>query len=92
MFCRSTSSYPEKDLTIWQKVSDHPITLQDDGRWSIEIPSDQTLDEHAGQYLQRGVSADPSSIRRFRMAVDLPLIKEVEKRSQSEDVFLIVEE
>ena len=83
---------PEKDLTLWQKVSDHLITLHDDGKWSIEIPFDQTLDEHAGQFLQRGGSADPASIRRFRMAVDLPLIKEVEKRSRSEDIFLIVEE
>ena len=83
---------PDKDLTIWQKVSDHLITLHDEGRWSIEIPSDQALDVEAGQYLQHGVSADPASIRRFRMAVDLPLIKEVEKRSESEDAFLIVDE
>jgi Domain of unknown function (DUF4365) len=83
---------PEKNLTVWQRVTDHLITHHDDGRWSIEIPCDQVLDEEAGQYLQRGVSADPSSIRRFRMAVDLPLIKEVEGRAQSDGVFLIVDE
>lgn len=83
---------PEKGLTLWQKVSDHLITYHEAGKWSIEVPRDQVLNEKASQLMQRGVSSDPASIRRFRMAVDLPLIREVETRSGAEGVFLILDE
>ncbi len=83
---------PEKMLTLWQRVADHLITYRDDGRWSIDIPADQVLDERADRYLRHGISTDPASIRRFRMAMDLPLIKEVEKRARTEGVFLILDE
>lgn len=83
---------PEKCLTLWQRVSDHLITYYDEGKWSIEVPLDQVLDESANQFMQRGISSDPESIRRFRTAVDLPLIREVESRLGSEGVFLIVDE
>lgn len=83
---------PEKNLTLRQKVSDHLISYHDEGRWSMEIPPDQILNEKAGKFMKQGISSDEASIRRFRMALDLPLIQEIESRSSKESIFLTLDE
>ena len=79
---------PETGHSYWQKVSDHLISHHNCGKWSIELPPSQKLDEQAINYLKNEISSDPASVRRFRLAMDLPLIREVETQLQNDAVFL----
>lgn len=66
---------PETGTTLWQRVESHLIEEGKDGRWAIAIPADQTLDKSHEQYVLRGISADSASVRRYRLSLDLPLIR-----------------
>jgi len=79
---------PETDLAVWQRVERNLVLEQDDGRWSIEIPPDQVLDEGADHYFRDAISKDPASVRRLRLSLDLPLIREIATRETTTPVFL----
>jgi hypothetical protein len=83
---------PENGLVLWQRVENHLITHRKNGRWSIEIPPHQVLNADADPFLRRGISSHPASVRRFRLAVDLPLIREVAKMAENDAVFLTLDE
>ena len=83
---------PESDLTIWQRVERHLITIHKSDKWSIDIPSNQVLDPHAAEYIRCGISSDPAPVRRLRLALDLPLIREISKQLAVDSVFLTIDE
>lgn len=83
---------PEKDLTIWQRVETQRVVDHGEDRWSIEIPPGQILDEKSSAYLLHGISSDPAAVRRFRLAADLPLIKEIARYEAKGTVFLKLSE
>lgn len=66
---------PETGLTLWQRIADHLIEEKSDGRWAIEIPKGQTLDSEHESYLAAGIASDLGSLRRARLALDLPTIR-----------------
>jgi Domain of unknown function (DUF4365) len=80
---------PDNGLTLWQKIERHLIEEGENGRWAIAIPANQTLDEKNEHFIAAGVASDLESQRRARLALDLPLIKEI---SQHSDVYLRVED
>lgn len=67
---------PESGLMLWQKVERRLATVSGK-RWSIVIPSRNVLDKTAKQYFEREVAADPESIRRFNMAFDLKIMRQI---------------
>ena len=67
---------PEANLTLWQKVEQHLIQKGKNGRWSITIPAGQTLDEPNEKFIANSIASDLASIRRFRLALDLPFIRQ----------------
>ena len=83
---------PEIGLTLWQRVERQFITAGRSGRWSIVVPAQQTLTSSSAQFIQHGIASDPASVRRFRLAINLPLIREIAERAEKEDVFLILDE
>lgn len=83
---------PETNLTLWQRIDHHLVHEGRNGRWSITIPTTQTLDTSSADYIRNGIASDPASVRRFRLALDLPLIREIAARSIKEDIFLIIDE
>jgi len=72
---------PETGVTLWQRVERHLIEDGKDGRWSIEIPASQTLDEKHEPYIAAGIASDLPSLRRARLALALPLIKQFAEHS-----------
>lgn len=80
---------PESDLTLWQKVELHLLEEGKDGRWAILIPANQTLDSKHEEYILRGVAADHSSVRRYRLAIDLPLIRQFAEHT---DIYIRVQD
>lgn len=80
---------PETQLTLWQKVEQHLIEEGKDGRWSITIPVKQQLDEANEQYITRGIASDLGSIRRHRLTLDLPIIRQF---AEHEMAYLHVED
>ncbi|WP_313040729.1 DUF4365 domain-containing protein [Sphingobium yanoikuyae] len=80
---------PDSGLTLWQRVEEHLIEEQKNGRWSIQIPENQTLDAENEIYFEKGIAADEASVRRYRLALDLELIKRFEGE---EHIFLRVED
>lgn len=80
---------PESGLTLWQRIERHLIEDGDNGRWAITIPAHQTLDERNEHFIAAGLASDLESQKRARLALDLPLIKEVASHSY---VFLRVED
>ena len=83
---------PDEDVALWQKIDRQLVTHHTNERWSIDIPPGNVLDAAAEPYLRRGISNNPSSVRRFRIAVDLPLIRDLDARLKNEAGFLIIEE
>ena len=67
---------PETGLTLWQRIERHLIEEGEDGRWAIGIPADQTLDEKHEADIAAGIASDLASIKRARLALDIPLIRE----------------
>ncbi|WIW90333.1 DUF4365 domain-containing protein (plasmid) [Sphingobium sp. V4] len=67
---------PETGLTLWQRIERHLIEEGTGGRWAIAIPADQTLDAEHEHFIHAGVASDLASQKRFRLALDLPLIQE----------------
>lgn len=80
---------PETQLTLWQKVEQHLIEEGKDGRWSITIPAKQQLDKANEQYIAQGIASDLGSIRRHRLTLDLPLIRQF---AEHEMAYLHVED
>lgn len=80
---------PETEVTLWQRVDEELIEPLSCGRWSIQIPADQTLDERHSAFIERGIAADMVSVRRYRLALDLPL---VQRFAQESEIFLRVED
>lgn len=83
---------PETNLTLWQRIDHHLVHESRHGSWSITIPTTQTLETSSADYIRNGIASDPASVRRFRLALGLPLIREIAHRSIKEDVFLIIDE
>ena len=67
---------PDNDLTVWQRVERHLITEGPKGGWSIDIPATNILDSAHERFLLAGIASDHNSVRRYRLALDLPLIKQ----------------
>ena len=83
---------PETGLTLWQRVEDHLVEEGKKGRWAIEIPRNNVLDANSEGFLLRGISSDPASVRRFRLATDLTTMRDLARRAESEVIFLKVQE
>jgi hypothetical protein len=79
---------PETDETLWQRVNFEDVKYQSYDNWSIEIPRTSVLDATARGQLEHGVS-DISALRRIRMTLDAPLMREV---AGKEEVYLKVEQ
>lgn len=74
---------PDAKLTLWQKVEHHLITEGKNGRWSITIPAKQTLDKDNERYIASSIASDLASIRRYRLALDLPFIRQFAEHETS---------
>lgn len=72
---------PGTGLTIWQRIEEPLIRHGKDGNWSVEIPETQTLDRDAAVDLVKGVY-DIAAIRKLRLALDLPLLREFSQRGE----------
>lgn len=66
---------PEVNLTLWQKVEQYLVTINDSGRWSIQIPKSNVLNDEALRHIKRSTASDPNSFRRYLMALDYPMMK-----------------
>jgi hypothetical protein len=75
---------PESGLTLWQRIERHLIEEGAGGRWAIVIPPHQTLDEDQEHFIAAGIASDISSLRRVRLAIDLPLIRRLQDVSKFE--------
>lgn len=79
---------PDTQLTLWQRVERQLIEEGDDGRWSIAVPATNTLDARNEHYILAGIATDDASVRRHRLALDLPLIRQF---AEHEYVYLRLE-
>lgn len=79
---------PDTGETYWQKVKFEDVNQTDYENWTLEIPRGNVLNADARIELEKGVS-DISALRRIRMILDAPLIREVAKK---EDVYLRIEQ
>lgn len=66
---------PDDDVTLWQRVERHLIDDGENGRWAIAIPKGNVLDERHEQFILAGIASDEGSVRRHRLALDIPLIE-----------------
>lgn len=72
---------PTTKLTLWQRVERHLIEEGKDRRWAIAVPASQTLDAVNEQFILAGIASDLPSIRRARLALSLPLVKQFSEQS-----------
>lgn len=68
---------PDADLTLWQAIEPHLVEEGANGRWSIDIPAMNTLDAGSEPFILAGIAQEASSVRRLRLALDLPLLERV---------------
>lgn len=80
---------PKDDVTLWQRVERHLIEEGENGRWSIGIPAGNTLDEQHEHFILAGIAPDEGSVRRHRLALDIPLIT---RFAEEEHAYLRIEE
>jgi hypothetical protein len=80
---------PDSGLTVWQRIERHLVEDGPDGRWSIVIPADNRLDAAHERYILAGIASDEASVRRYRLALDLPVIQRV---AEEEFTYLRLEE
>lgn len=80
---------PETGLTVWQRVERNLIREGKDGAWSIIIPVGNTLDKAHEPFILAGIASDHASVRRYRLALDLPLIRQF---AEQEVVYLRLQE
>jgi hypothetical protein len=80
---------PDTGLTLWQRIEEHLIEDGKDGRWAIAIPADQTLDEKHESYIAAGIASDLASMRRARLALDLPSIRQF---AEQDEIYLRIED
>jgi hypothetical protein len=83
---------PTTGLTVWQRVESDLVEEHEGGRWSLEIPAGQVLNTSAGDFLRQGISSDARSVRRVRMLLDVPLMREILQKQEEDAVFLVVDE
>ncbi len=74
---------PETNLTLFQRVERHLITQHSGGRWSITIPASNTLDATNERFLAAAIAPDPESVRRYRLALDLPIMRRFEDQAHA---------
>jgi hypothetical protein len=65
---------PDNARTLWQKVERRTATKTPKG-WAITIPKTNVLNRSAKQFFEKEIAADAESIRRFNMAFDCHLMK-----------------
>ena len=65
---------PDRNLTLWQKIDLHLVKVSEKG-WSIVVPASNVLSAASKEAFATAIPNDPSSIRRYRMAMDLDLMK-----------------
>lgn len=80
---------PDTGVTLWQHVAREAVKPGKVGAWSIEVPATNILDERAASFLAQGISSDPASVRRVRMALDAPLMQQIARRGEA---FLTIDE
>ena len=68
---------PDRELTLWQKIDRSLANEGKDGRWSITIPSGNVLDEAHERYILAGIAPDEASVRRYKLALDIPLMERI---------------
>jgi hypothetical protein len=66
---------PDTGLSLFQRVERHLVKEHDGGRWSITIPRTNVLDAAHERYLAAGIAPDEESLRRYRLALDLGLMR-----------------
>lgn len=71
--------HPDTELMLWQKIDRHLITAGKNGAWSISIPAAQTLDAKSMDYISDNVAMDIASIRRHRLALNLPMMRRIDE-------------
>lgn len=67
---------PESGLMLWQLIETERCA-QADGKWSITVPADNTLNASARLCFEEAVPSDPESLMRFAFALDRQLMEEV---------------
>ncbi len=65
---------PDRSLTLWQKIDLHLVKITDKG-WSIVVPAANVLSAASKEAFATALPNDLSSIRRYRMAMDLDIMK-----------------
>ncbi len=65
---------PDRNLTLWQKIHLHLVKITDKG-WSIVVPAANVLSAASKEAFATALPNDPSSIRRYRTAMDLDMMK-----------------
>lgn len=80
---------PETGLTLWQRVLPHLVEQKSQGRWALFIPATNTVDEEHAGLIEAGIPDDQASYRRYKLAVDLPLIQ---RHAQEPCIYLAVDE
>jgi hypothetical protein len=81
----------ERDLTLWQKIDQGLARVAEKG-WSIIIPATNVLSgaaRPAFEAVAARIPADPSSIRRARMAMDLDLMRLL--AAKEDDIYFEIE-
>lgn len=80
---------PDADVTLWQRVERNLIEVGESGSWAITIPKRNALDEMHEQFILAGIASDEGSVRRHRLALDIPLMK---RFAEKEHAFIRIEE
>ena len=69
---------PQTNLTLFQRVERHLVTMHSGGKWSITIPAGSTLDAANAPLIAAAIAPDEESVRRYRLALDLPTLRSFE--------------
>jgi len=68
----------ETALTVWVKIERHLVSVLPDGHWVVEIPVKQELTTKSASIIAENIDkSDAESVRRRRLALDTPFIREV---------------
>jgi len=78
---------PDTGETLWQRIERRLVTIRGH-RWSIPIPTENTLDARHKDYFEAGIASDVEAIRRFRFASDQALMEEWKDK----DVYIVIED
>jgi hypothetical protein len=78
---------PDRSLTLWQKIDLHLVKVTEKG-WSIVVPAANVLSAASKEAFATGLPNDLSSIRRYRMAMDMDMMKLL---AEKEEVYFEIE-